>query len=931
MQKLIISAGRHRIFLFLALLAAGLAANYFRFPIFLDIDFLFGSIFAMLALQFFGPARGILATAIISSNTVILWNHPYAIIIMTAEVSAVAWLMTRRRMGMVLADTVFWLVAGMPLVFLFYHLVMHVSLSSTTITMTKQAINGIADALIARLLFMGLTLGFRTSPTSLRDIVSCLFSFFILCPTLIMLAVQSRNDFNETDHSIRTTLLQSIENADHRLDSWITGRKRAILYLAETAAAQSPTQMQPRLEQAVKTDSNNFLQIGLVDKDATISAYSPPVDETGQNPVGKSFADRPFIPQLKYTQKPLLSEVVMGGIGHSRPVVEMLAPVIVQGEYHGFVTGILTLDEIRGKLDEMFSQSSMLYTLVDKNGNVIMSNRQGQRIMAPFVREKGTFIHFDATISQWVPVMPRNVSIAERWRTSFYVAETTVGDLAEWKLILDLPVAPFQKMLYDRYTDRLTLLFFILLCGLALAELLCHRLIAALEQLCLITHRLPLRLSSGGQSIPWPESSIKATSDLIINFKEMADSLAAQFDETRKIKASLEQRIGERTVTLKESMERYRSILNASPDDITITDLQGRILMVSPAGVAMFGYENEEAGQGRPVSEFIAPEDRERAMAAINPAGTVIATGPQEYRGLRRDGSTFDIEVNRDFIRSLEGQPTGIVFIVRDISNRKRIEAENARLEGLNRQLQKNESLNRMAGAIAHNFNNILAAVIGNLDLVIQDYPPEKWLFKHLNDAMTASLRAAEISSLMLTYLGQIPCTRTPLDLAAVCSQNLPLLQAAAPKNLVFALALPSPGPIINADLNQLLLVLNNMVFNAWEADHSHQCPIGISVRTVSVTDIPVENRFPVDWQPKVQTYACLAIQDAGCGISKENIDKLFDPFFSSKFTGRGLGLPVVLGIMKAHDGAVVVESEPGIETVFQVFFPCSAQSSETI
>src|SRR5450432_1055876 len=109
----------------LALIAAGLAGNYFKFPIFFNVDFLFGSIFAMLALQFFGLSRGVLAAAMIAGYTYILWNHPYAIIIMTAEVAVVGWLMGRRKMGLVLADTLYWLIIGLPLNYLFYHVVMH--------------------------------------------------------------------------------------------------------------------------------------------------------------------------------------------------------------------------------------------------------------------------------------------------------------------------------------------------------------------------------------------------------------------------------------------------------------------------------------------------------------------------------------------------------------------------------------------------------------------------------------------------------------------------------------------------------------------------------------------------------------------------------------------------------------------------------------
>ena len=129
-----------------------------------------------------------------------------------------------------------------------------------------------------------------------------------------------------------------------------------------------------------------------------------------------------------------------------------------------------------------------------------------------------------------------------------------------------------------------------------------------------------------------------------------------------------------REEALRASEARYRSILNACPDDITITDTQGRIVMVSPAAVTMFGYDLEETMVGRMAIDFIAPEDRERASSSISLTFQGIITGPSEYRGLRMDGSMFDIEVNRDFICAADGQPSGMVFVVRDITARKKAE-----------------------------------------------------------------------------------------------------------------------------------------------------------------------------------------------------------------------------------------------------------------
>jgi signal transduction histidine kinase len=549
------------ILLITALIGAGLAGNYFKYPIFLNIDFLFGSIFAMLALQFFGLGQGILAAAIIAGMTYILWNHPYAIIIMTAEVAVVGWLMRRRKMGLVVADTLYWLLMGMPLVYFFYHVVMHVPFSNTSIVMIKQAVNGIANALIAWMIFTGYSLLTRSSRMSYRDLIYNLLALFVLCPALIMLSLGCRKDFAETDLHIRSSLIQGCRHAAYSLETWIANRTSAIFNLAEMAASRPPEQMQFYLELTIKSDVN-FQRAGLQDKDAIAIAYFPSIDETGQKVIGRSFADRAYIPVLKQTLKPMLSEVMMGKLGITpKPIVAMVAPVIIQGEYGGFVGGVLSLEQVQEHLEKNLDENALLYTLLDKNSNVIMSNRTDQTVMTPFMRGEGTINYLDEGISQWVPVVPRNTPISERWMKSFYIAEAAIGNLAEWRLILEQPVAPFQKMLYNNYTGKLTLLFFLLLGALVLAEFLSRRSIVTLEKLYLITHDLPGRLSTDDSGIDWPESGITEVNRLIDNFRRMADSLTTQFNDVRRINESLEQRVAQE---VRKTIEQERMLVRQS-------------------------------------------------------------------------------------------------------------------------------------------------------------------------------------------------------------------------------------------------------------------------------------------------------------------------------------------------------------------------------
>ncbi len=295
-----------------------------------------------------------------------------------------------------------------------------------------------------------------------------------------------------------------------------------------------------------------------------------------------------------------------------------------------------------------------------------------------------------------------------------------------------------------------------------------------------------------------------------------------------------------------------------------------------------------------------------------------------ELKALRKDGTFFDVYVSTATVYDDEGDSVALTSTSVDITERKQAEEEQAKLEGQNRHLQKAESLSRMAGAIAHHFNNQLAVVMGNLEMVLEDLPRDAKPVTKLTAAIQGARKAAEVSGLMLTYLGQTTGMHVPLDLSETCRQSLPLLQAGIPIDLMVKIDLPSAGPTVSANANQIQQLLTNLVTNAWEAVGDKQGTVYLAAKTVAQTDIPGVHRYPIDWQAENKAYACLEVRDTGDGISEIDIDKLFDPFYSTKLTGRGLGLPVVLGIVKACGGAVTVASTVGKGSTFRVFLPVS-------
>ena len=389
--------------------------------------------------------------------------------------------------------------------------------------------------------------------------------------------------------------------------------------------------------------------------------------------------------------------------------------------------------------------------------------------------------------------------------------------------------------------------------------------------------------------------------------------------EAHELRANIEMALYKHQAeeALRLSEDRLQKILNHLDALVYVADMQTyETLFVNKYGKQVWGdftgktcWQNLQSGQTGPCS--FCTNSR-----LLHPNGTPNGV----YVWESQDTVTQRWYECRDSaIRWPDGRMVRIE-IATDITERRRIEAQN-------RQLQKAESLGRMAGAIAHNFNNQLAAVILNLELIEQELHPHAESGLDLSAALQSARKAANISTQMLVYLGQTDVPREPLDLSEACRQSLPLLEAAIPKTVVLKTDLPAPGPVVKANDNQMQQVLTNLVTNAWEAGSNGSDAIRLSVKRAAAAEIPAANRFPVGWQPQEPAYACLEVADSGCGISSGDIEKIFDPFFTRKFIGRGLGLAVVLGILRNHGGAITVESEPGRGSIFRVFLPMTADA----
>ncbi len=252
---------------------------------------------------------------------------------------------------------------------------------------------------------------------------------------------------------------------------------------------------------------------------------------------------------------------------------------------------------------------------------------------------------------------------------------------------------------------------------------------------------------------------------------------------------------------------------------------------------------------------------------------------------------------------------------------RAQTEEERQKLEAQIQHGQKLESLGVLAGGIAHDFNNLLVGILGNASLALMELPPESPARSIISKIETTAERAAELANQMLAYSGKGKFVVEHLNLNKLVEEMAHLLEISILKKIVLKFSFADNLPYIEGDVTQLRQVIMNLITNASDAIGDKSGVIILSTGVMEVDRAYLAGTYVNEELPEGY-YVYVEVSDTGCGMDKETKAKIFDPFFSTKFTGRGLGLAAVLGIMRGHGGAIKVYSEPGRGTTFKVLFP---------
>ena len=358
---------------------------------------------------------------------------------------------------------------------------------------------------------------------------------------------------------------------------------------------------------------------------------------------------------------------------------------------------------------------------------------------------------------------------------------------------------------------------------------------------------------------------------------------------------------------LHESKERLQRIFESVNDGITVTDSNGFITDLNEMALKMSGFKEKSDLIGKIAFETIAPHDRERALNNMQELIQLGSVGTAEYSLVKRDGSEYPAEISASVLQDSAGGPTGFVSAIRDITERKKMEEERQRAARL-------ESVGVLAGGIAHDFNNLLTGIMGNIGLAKRYVEPEEKAFDRLLEAGKASLRARDLTQQLLTFAkGGTPVKKTA-SIAELIKDSATF--ALRGSNVRCEFCLPDDLWVAEVDEGQISQVISNLAINADESMPEG----GIINMSAKNTAIRTGSSLPL----RKGKYIEIRVEDHGTGIRKEHLERIFDPYFTTKQKGSGLGLATTYSIIKNHNGYITAHSELAVGTTFHIYLPAS-------
>lgn len=423
---------------------------------------------------------------------------------------------------------------------------------------------------------------------------------------------------------------------------------------------------------------------------------------------------------------------------------------------------------------------------------------------------------------------------------------------------------------------------------------------------------------------------LKAANEEVMSMNEELQSAIEELEASKEELQAVNEELNTVNSQLGEKLAELTAINDDLANLLTATDI-ATVFLDSQLRIKRFTVKSTEllnlipSDVGRPISHITQNFDGRELANESEKLLRGLAIIEKEVR--TQDGRWHTMRIMP--YRTLKNRVDGVVITFSDVTRLKQAEKAARELEGRVFHAQQLESLGVLAGGIAHDFNNILAGVLGYEELTLVELENKKsvdvdLIRSHVENAKQCTLRASELTAQMLAYSGRGVLELQVVDLNSIIQHMGALISASISKSVELEYRLASRLPGIEADASQITQVLLNLVINASEAIGEARGSITITTSVLRATRADLLSSFPQSDLPGGE-YVHLEVRDTGCGMDAPTKAKIFQPFFSSKFVGRGLGLFVVAGIISRHHGAVAVDSTPGTGTTFRVILPACA------
>jgi len=453
-----------------------------------------------------------------------------------------------------------------------------------------------------------------------------------------------------------------------------------------------------------------------------------------------------------------------------------------------------------------------------------------------------------------------------------------------------------------------------------------------------------------------------------VDSNQAAEELRSAVEELRGVEEELRAQ-NEELVTAHLDIEierqRYQELFDLAPDAYVVTNLAGIIDEANLSASRLLGIAREFL-IGKALAAYIATEDRVRFRSLLNTRDRGGSSRPLAFRIRARGGTNLHAELTYSIIDDDRGTPTGFRWIVRDVTEQERMarqirslnsELESRVAEGTgalhaaqelseellrreqtarraaedseaqSRHVQKLESIGVLAGGIAHDFNNLLHVILGNADIALSRLAGRSPARGPMEEVIRATMRAADLTRQMLAYSGKGAFVVRNLDLSNEVREMATLLRTAISKQATLVWELETDLPPVKADATQIRQIVMNLITNASDALQNAGGDITLRTGVLDRSQLhqPGFASLIGDAERTADSseeMVYLEVHDTGAGMTPDTLRRIFDPFFSTKFSGRGLGLAAVMGIVRSHQGLIRIRTEPERGTSFQVLFP---------